>query len=378
MFKWIFTLLLLAVITYWLNDTSLVSPSYRNNDANVKVLNHLGCDREPSNKLIATFVSNAQLLGGSAGVYSQNCGLIVTAFGYSDKGQEVEFELNTVTRIASITKPMTALAVMQLKEKGLLQLTDTLSKHLNTAPESHANITIGQLLNHTSGVPHYSSALDAMSFTQYPNLESAAEYIFHKGVQFAPGSGYEYSSFGYTLLGRVIEVVSKQSFEEYMRENIWSPAGMNHTALERVHYKADKSKLYLNVAGWFIKSPKTNLSIIYPAGGVESTAIDLLRFGQAVLESKIIQKESLAEMIDTTRSLSHIVGDNPYGFGWSVYHHKELGRIISHSGSQPGASSFFQILLDQGTVAVSLTNSYGSKSSVKQLTYDLESLVLHP
>ena len=101
-------------------------------------------------------------------------------------------------------------------------------------------------------------------------------------------------------------------------------------------------------------------------------------FGRAVLENTIIQKETLEEMINTTQSLSHTVGDNPYGLGWSVYHHEELGRIIFHSGSQPGASSFFQILLDKQTVAVSLSNSYGSKSNVRQLTYDLEGLVLLP
>lgn len=118
------------------------------------------------------------------------------------------------------------------------------------------------------------------------------------------------------------------------------------------------------------------MSIIFPAGGVQSTAEDLLKFGEAILKNKLISRETLELMIDVSDSLAPEAGDDPYGFGWTVNDSPEYGRIISHGGVQPGASAHFQILLDKGVVALALSNSFGTKKSAYSLANQLGALVL--
>lgn len=378
MTKWFVVILcVFSGLLYWLSEPYSLVPIDHPDAPEIKIANESECDNYGSDNSIQQKVAQANLLGGSAGVFNLKCGMYVAAFGFSDIGQKIEFELDTLTRVASVTKPMTAVAVMQLKEKGLLTLNDRLADILDDVPVSHSQITIKQLLNHTSGIPHYSNTFEAMSFTKYESLQQVAEMVLQKELKFNSGEGYEYSSFGYSLLGRIIEVVSKQSYEEYMRENIWLPAGMFSTSLEKSNVNLGKAKLYLDINGWFIKSPYTDLSVIFPAGGVESTAKDILLFGKAILENSLIQQDTLAEMIDVAHSMSETVGDSPYSLGWSIYKHEQLGVIISHSGSQPGASGFFQILLDQGITSVSLANSFGSKNRVRQLAYDFAAVAIN-
>lgn len=165
------------------------------------------------------------------------------------------------------------------------------------------------------------------------------------------------------------------TYEDYMQFNIWNLAGMSNTSLE--HYSKEyknKTKLYLKIKDQFIKSPHNDLSIIHAAGGIQSNAEDLLKFGKAILENKLIKRETLELMFTTSNNLAQQVGDDPYGLGWSVLIDPELGRIIQHGGSQPGASSFFTIYLDQNSVFITLSNSFGSKQNTYQLTKQLGNL----
>jgi CubicO group peptidase (beta-lactamase class C family) len=282
-----------------------------------------------------------------------------------------------INRIASVTKPMTAVAVMQLYVKGLIELDVAIQNYLPNFPVlSSSRITVRHLLNHTSGIPHYQSKLDAVSFSQYSKLSHAVDSIASKGFSGEPGKQYLYSSFGYTVLGAIIESVSKQSFEEYMNQNIWQKADMKDTQLERSHSFPNKSRLYVKVGSLYIRSPYSDLSVIYPAGGVQSTANDLLLFGQAILNNSLISKESLELMTDVSKSLSPIAGDDPYGFGWSVYNDSKKGKIIAHSGGQPGASTYFEIYLDKKVVIVALSNAFGTKNSAYRLSREIGNLIL--
>jgi CubicO group peptidase (beta-lactamase class C family) len=288
-------------------------------------------------------LEEGQLLGASIGFYTPECGTYVAAGGVSSKRGLKPFSPNTVTRIASLTKPMTAIAVMQLHEAGMLDIDETIQHYLKDFPKTAKPVTIRHLLNHTSGIPHYKSFLDAMSFSSYENLQTATEAVYARGFAANAGDRYIYTSFGYTLLGRIVEVVTGQDFATYLEKELWQPSGMFDTSLESAVYPAGKSRLYLKIPGMFVRGPYTDLSLIYPAGGVQSTAQDLLSFGAAV--------------------------DDAYGLGWSVTEHPDFGTIIAHGGSQPGVSAQFLVLLDQDIVAVALSNAYGTKGSVIDLAY---------
>ena len=161
-----------------------------------------------------------------------------------------------------------------------------------------------------------------------------------------------------------------------MKKNIWEKAGMSNTSLEDQQVYDNKSRLYLKVKSTYIKSPKTDLSIIYPAGGVQSTAKDLLKFGEAVLNHQLIDSTSLNMMINATDELASAKGDDPYGFGWAVYNDPKNGKIIQHGGNQPGASAFFAIYLDHKIVSVVLSNSFGTRQNAFNLSRDIASLAL--
>jgi CubicO group peptidase (beta-lactamase class C family) len=319
-------------------------------------------------------MSSGNFLGVSAGLLNVGCGTYVISSGYSDKRSLTKFQPNTITRIASITKPMTAIAIMQLYEQGRVDLDAPIQTYLPDFPSSEQPVTIRHLLSHTSGIPHYKSKIDAMSFSHYESLESAINAIFERGLISPAGEKYIYSSFGYTVLGRIIEVVSNDRFEEYLKKNIWQKAGMENTSLERSHSSSNKSRLYLKVGNNYLRSPYTDLSIVYPAGGVQSTTEDILKFGQSVLNDELLSRDTLEMMIDVRGSLAPEAGDDPYGLGWSVKESPDKGRIISHGGSQPGVSAHFQILLDKGVVSVALSNAFGTKSSAYILASSMGSL----
>lgn len=324
-----------------------------------------------ADSILKTYMSSSGFLGVSAGFFKAGCGPYVISSGYSDKRNLAKFQPDTIARIASVTKPMTAIAIMQLYEEGKVDLDIPIQNYLPDFPSTAQAVTIRHILSHTSGIPHYKSQIDAISFSHYESLESATKAIFERGLINPAGEKYVYSSFGYTILGRVIEVVSNDHFEDYLKKNIWQKAGMENTSLETSHSLSNKSRLYIKVGKIYVRSPYTDLSIIYPAGGVQSTAEDLLKFGKAILNNELVSRDTLEMMTNVRDSLAPEAGDDPYGLGWSVYESAENGRIISHGGAQPGASVHFQILLDKGVVSVAMSNAFGTKSSAYELASEM-------
>ena len=331
-----------------------------------------------ANKIINEHLDSNNFIGVSTGLYIENCGTYLSGAGFVHKNSNEVAKSDMLGRIASVTKPMTAIAMLQLYEKGLIDLDVPIQTYLPEFPKkAKGDITIRQLLKHTSGIPHYASKWDAMSFTHYDSLTEALKAFEDKELEFEPGTQYTYSSYGYTILGAIIERVTEMSYGAYMKKNIWDIAGMKNTSLEEKGQEySNKSKLYLKIGSTYIKSPKTDLSIIYSAGGVQSTADDLLKFGEAVLTNKLVDSTSLDMMINATDDLAPAKGDDPYGLGWSVYDDPELGKIIQHGGTQPGVSAFFSIFLDHKIVSVVLSNSFGTRQNAFYLSRDLAKLAI--
>ncbi len=331
-----------------------------------------------ANQIINDHMASDNFLGVTAGLYITDYGTFRSGAGFVDKSENKRATIDMLGRIASVSKPMTAVAIMQLYEKGLLDLDKPIQSYLTGFPKkAQGDITIIHLLKHTSGIPHYSSKWEALSFTHYPTLADAVDAFKDKELAFEPGTQYMYSSYGYTVLGAIIEEVTQMSYGAYMRKNIWDKAGMSNTSLEEAgHDYNNKSRLYLKIKSTYIKSPETDLSIIYPAGGVQSTVGDLLKFGEAVLENRLIKSSTLEMMINATDELAPAIGDDPYGFGWGVYDDPKYGRIIQHGGTQPGTSAFFSVYLDHKIVSAVLSNSFGSRQNAFNLSRDIAILAI--
>lgn len=323
--KKISLLIALALITLitWVIDPFTLNPFAKTEIAKATSTINYTCEspnnqtlKEQADSAINKTIENKEFLGVSVGLYKQNCGSYIAGAGFSHKQANAKADGDMLNRIASITKPMTAVAIMQLYEQGLIDLDAPIQTYLPDFPKKpQGDISVRQLLQHTSGFPHYSSQWDALSFTHYNTLRDAVNSFKARELSFTPGTKFQYTSFGYTILGAIIESVSKTTYEDYMQKNIWAKAGMTHTHLERNFNDPHKAGLYAKVQSVFIRSPQTDGSVIYPAGGVESTAEDLLKFGEAILNNQLIRSDTLASMIDATHSLAPAAGDDPYGLG---------------------------------------------------------------
>jgi CubicO group peptidase (beta-lactamase class C family) len=231
-------------------------------------------------------------------------------------------------------------------------------------------------LEHTAGIPSY-KAKEVNNEIQYNSITEAVAIFQDRDLVSYPGEEYHYASYGYVLLGLIIEKVSGISYAEYMQLYIWDACGMNNTGIEEfsVVYP-NKSLLYTTSAsGYFMEAKQTNLSDRIPGGGVYSTLEDLLKFTKAILSNSLITNSTLQQMLIP---IDAIEGKNNYGLGWSIYGEKQGYQYgFGHTGSQRGAANQLIIIPDQKASIVVLSNTSGSLSHVKKVSVDLyENLVL--
>ena len=377
-------LLTLLGITYWIiepvsiNPFKTTTPNYTQSEVNFTcnpIPNYKEIFQLKADSIVDDAIKHNKFVGASVGVYKLGCGTWLGNAGYKDKGAQLRSDKNTLHRIASISKPMTAIAIMQLVNAGKLDLDVPIQRYLPEFPKkTKGTITIRQLLTHTAGVPHYKSTFDGISYKHFPNTVAALDKFKDWALKFPPGTDYLYTTYGYNILGAIIEKVTGQLYQEYMSTNVWQAANMQHTDIEdsKKTYQ-NKANLYINAKGIFIKSLNTDLSIKYPAGGFHSTAEDLLLFGKAILENQLIDSTTLNLMIAPTKLENRT---SRYGMGWFSFNHPKYGRTIEHGGAQSGVSSFMKIYVDQQVVVVIISNNIGSANQINFVAKELATLAL--
>ena len=333
-----------------------------------------------STALLNECVEYNEVMGITAGIYMDGEVTWSDAAGHMDFENYKAAEVNMIHRIASISKPMTAIAILQLMEKGLLNLDDPIQKYIPDFPKKkEGTITIKHLLQQSSGIRAYKNNKEAHPTKNYPTLREAVKVFEGRDLANTPGEGYQYTTYGYVVLGLVIEKVSGRSYREYMQENIWKKAGMLDTDVEIFGQSYEgKSKLYTkNEDGKFVTDKATNLSVKVPGGGIQSTVSDLLKFSVAVLEDKLISADTRKLMV-TSSGLKE--RGNPYGMGWFLYSDetRPSGRIIGHSGSQSGTSTQLFIFLDMKAAIAVISNTAGAWNHVFGLTDKLADPIVRP
>lgn len=254
------------------------------------------------------------------------------AFGSADLELNVPMKTGMVFKLASITKQFTAVAILQLVEQGKISLQDSLQKFVPDYPFKGNTITIENLLTHTSGIPDYMQ-LDYHS----PNMErwdfrpkQLIDSFRSQPLQFIPGTKYTYSNSGYYLLGYIIEKVSGISYQNY----ILTPLGLTHSYFDngsniipnRVNGYNKENKVFMNADFW---SP----SIAYAAGGLLSTTEDLYKWFKALLDHKVLKKETLDKAFAPYKLNNGSLAN--YGYGWTINHLSSIPSI-GHSGRMNG------------------------------------------
>lgn len=330
------------------------------------------------NQLVEDLSTNDKF-SGTVLVAKGNAIIYQKAVGLADKERNSKNDMNTKFNLASMNKMFTGVAIAQLVEKNKLRYTDRVVKYLPNLPKkTFGNVTIEQLLTHTSG------AGDIFGIPEFMVMKDTAKTIasyvalgMNEPLSFEPGAKFQYSNYGYILLGAVIENISKMSYFDYVKKNIFSIAGMENTD----SYETDKTNSNMAI-GYAAPPPmpgqaprpmgeqivrEANTKFIEvkgtSAGGGYSTALDLHKFSQALLSGKLLSKKSvetmtkgkvpmpLPPMPPNAKPLPKI----QYGYGFGEFFNNTT-RIIGHNGGAPGVSGQIDIYPDLGYTVVALSN----------------------
>lgn len=329
--------------------------------------------QESANQLLDDAIAAGQFAGVTAGFAIDGDIKWMGSAGHCDSDRTIDCTPSTRNRIASISKTMTAVAALQLYERGLLDLDLPISNYLPDYPTIAANkITTRQLLHHTAGIGGYASGKETETPQEFASLADACKVFQDRDLLFEPGERYHYSTYGYVIIGRVIEATSGLSFEEYVQEHIFDKVQMTNSGVEHFSEEyAHKSAFFTRTKKGKIKSSKpNNLSNRVPGGGIYSNVEDMLKFGQALLDGTLLQ--------DSTFQLMQIAPDvergqnNPYGMGLFLYGpNPQYGPLIGHSGEQTGAAAQLMILPQEKIVVIVLSNTAHAWHDAVQLSVQL-------
>lgn len=259
-------------------------------------------------------------------------------------------------RIASITKSITAVAVMQLYEKKLIDLDADISTYVKYFPKKKWKITIRQLLNHTSGIRSYKNNDEFNSKMFYSSTKDAVMTFANDDLIFEPGTNYNYSSLGYSLLAALIESVTGLGFEGYLKKEIFSVADMKNTKVDKQREIIfERTKGYEKAPNRkIINAPLADLSFKVAGGGLISNTEDILNFAKSLLEEKLISKSTLEIMTQPT-ILKNGKRYN-YGYGFSLSEPSDSLKYFGHDGRGTGFTSGLIIEPSSNTAVVYFIN----------------------
>jgi serine beta-lactamase-like protein LACTB, mitochondrial len=278
--------------------------------------------------------------------------------GLADLEQRVPAMPATVYRIASISKTITAVAVMQLAEQAKLDLDAPIQHYCPAFPEKSWPITARQLLAHLSGIRGYLSTEELYNTHHYTNLVEPLALFKDDPLQFEPGAQFSYTTYGYTILGCAIEGASNMPYVDYVQQHIVHTAGMGHTRPDDVYaIIANRAQSYRKAPdGEIQNAPLTDTSYKIPGGGWCSTAEDLAKFAVAVQTDSLITKETLEQML--TRQKTRDGRAIPFGLGWAIGE-RNGHQEVWHTGALQGVSTILYMRPAQGFAAVLLLNVNG-------------------
>ena len=200
--------------------------------------------------------------------------------------------------MASVAKPMTAVGILTLVEQGKIDLDAEVQTYVPYFPKKKHPVTIRQLLGHLGGISHYRNYDLEGHFKEHKNTREAIKVFEKFDLVNEPGTRYRYTSYGFNLLGAVIEGASGKSYGEYMTENVWKPLGMNATALDDpLKIVPNRVKGYRLINGKLGNSEFIDISSRFAAGGIRSTVPNMLDFAKGMYLLSVIENSSLKRYI---------------------------------------------------------------------------------
>jgi len=310
-------------------------------------------------KAVSSFMSANSVPGIGAAVVMDGEPVWSAGFGMSDLEDYAPATSSTLFRLGSISKPITAVAVLQLYERGKLDLDAPVQKYCPAFPKKEWPITARGLLGHLGGIRHYNEDgkgdIPDDSARHFSSMEESLQIFAGDPLVAKPGAKFNYSTYGYTLLGCLLEGAASEKYVDFVKKNVFQPAGMEQTQADEFFlviphrtrwYHRDKAGAVHN-AGVLDSSYKI------PGGGLISSADDLAHFEAAILADKLI-KRATRDLMWTSQKTDD-GKPTGYGLGWGTA--DKFGvRIVAHTGGQQGTSTAFALVPERRAGVVVLAN----------------------
>jgi serine beta-lactamase-like protein LACTB len=279
-------------------------------------------------------------------VWSESC-------GFADVAERRPVTRTTQFRIGSVSKPLTAALVARLAQDGRLDVDADVREYVSDFPRDRPRLTLGQLGGHLGGIRHYQGS-EALNRRHYTSVTDSLSIFINDPLVAPPGESYHYSSYGFNLLGAAAEAASGMSYSEALGGRVLQPLRMNATAVGDA--TRARTRFYeVTSARRAVSAPRVDLSDRYPAGGVLSTAEDLVRFGIGITDPAFMTPASQTLLFTTQRTRA---GEpTGYGFGFEVGN-SPIGPIAGHTGNVVGGTAFL-LIHPQTRVVVALTTNIG-------------------
>ncbi len=296
------------------------------------------------------YLSTCEQFGFSGSVLVARGNKVILCKGYGEArpGEGVPNGPETLYDIASASKQITAAAILKLESERKLKTSDSIAKHLADVPKPHEEVTIQHLLNHTSGFSRYGASGHGQD-----RDKAVAEYLSQERKQSA-GMAYDYYNGGYALLAAIVERKTGESFESWVTENLFAPAGMQNTyfidlmdrddpRLARSHNSGKRTTNYIE--GWGYKG----------MGGVITSISDLHLWMRALMGGKILPKKSLKKLFKPAKQ--------DYACGWRI---GDRGQRIYHGGTAPGFQTYIQHFVKEKITVLLVSNREGMHRQVSE------------
>jgi len=315
--------------------------------------------RQAIEKAVASFMSANSVPGLSAAVVLDGEPRWSQGFGMADLENSSPATSSTLFRLGSISKPLSATAVLQLWERGKLDLDAPVQKYCPEFPQKEWPITTRELLGHLGGIRHYrpdgKGDVPGDSARHFSSMKESLGLFANDPLVAKPGTKFNYSTYGYTLIGCVFEGAASERFTDYLRKNIFEPAGMEQTRDDDFFamiphrtrwYHKDKGGIVRN-AGVLDSSYKI------PGGGIISSADDMAKFEAATLADKLLKRSTRDLMWTPLKTTDG--KETGYGLGWGILDRFGF-HILEHTGGQQGTSTAFAVVPSRNAGVVVLCN----------------------
>nr|WP_321440674.1 serine hydrolase domain-containing protein [uncultured Hyphomonas sp.] len=344
---------------------------------------------------LSGFAKQFQLPGVSLTVIEEGEIVEDTAIGFADLEQQVPMRTDTLNRIGSISKTMTAAAALKMVASGQIDLGREVSAYLDDFDGPARDVTLRQLMSHTGCVRGYRDG-EGISYTHYEDSIAPLELFREDPLECVPGGQFIYSSYGYALMDAVMVRASGEDFQSLMKELVWTPLGLEQVALDDLRKVISwRARNYdLDAEGLLVNAPYSDSSYKYAGAGMLASTRDLARFGAALMDGAFVTDEARSEMfapallkdgtaidyglglyVDFARFIEARRAYIPDALYESLMAQASQHKVYWHSGTSEGAVAILMMEPETGRVVALATNRGGVEKEAIVFTMSLITLL---